>query len=176
MNPRRSLIENWCLESWGEIASNSTMWSETEEKTEMFFCFSSGVLIAVFSFPSEDEVQLEQHLHIPISRWNVGSIQADRAKDGKVRFRHMSQSIILSAEFRAPEWGRALLEEWLMTMRSESIRPKDRNQRIVTVERLRASVERNLKAASLENARAELEEVKMKLQMAEDRLAGSSAD
>jgi hypothetical protein len=141
----------------------------------MFFCLSSGVLIAVFSFPSDDEIQLEQHLHIPISRWNVGSIQADRAKDGKVRFRHMSQSIMLSAEFRAPEWGRALLEEWLMTMRSESTRPKDRSQRLATVERLRSSVERNLKAASLENAQNELEDIKIKLQNAENRLAGSSS-
>ncbi|MEK9731402.1 MAG: hypothetical protein VW230_06555 [Candidatus Poseidoniales archaeon] len=175
MNQRRSLIENWCMESWGELPTNSTIWSETAERTEMFFCLSSGVLIAVFSFPSDDEIQLEQHLHIPISRWNVGSIQADRAKDGKVRFRHMSQSIMLSAEFRAPEWGRALLEEWLMTMRSESTRPKDRSQRLATVERLRSSVERNLKAASLENAQNELEDIKIKLQNAENRLAGSSS-
>jgi hypothetical protein len=163
------------MESWGELPTNSTIWSETAERTEMFFCLSNGVLIAVFSFPSEDEIQLEQHLHIPISRWNVGSIQADRAKDGKVRFRHMSQNIMLSAEFRAPEWGRALLEEWLMTMRSESTRPKDRNQRLATVERLRSSVERNLKAASLENAQNELAEIKAKLQNAEDYLAGSSS-
>lgn len=163
------------MESWGELPTNSTIWSETAERTEMFFCLSNGVLIAVFSFPSEDEIQLEQHLHIPISRWNVGSIQADRAKDGKVRFRHMSQNIMLSAEFRAPEWGRALLEEWLMTMRSESTRPKDRNQRLATVERLRSSVERNLKAASLENAQNELTEIKAKLQNAEDYLAGSSS-
>lgn len=163
------------MESWGELPTNSTIWSETAERTEMFFCLSSGVLIAVFSFPSDDEIQLEQHLHIPISRWNVGSIQADRAKDGKVRFRHMSQSIMLSAEFRAPEWGRALLEEWLMTMRSESTRPKDRSQRLATVERLRSSVERNLKAASLENAQNELEDIKIKLQNAENRLAGSSS-
>lgn len=174
MNPRRAIIENWCLETWGEIPSNTTIWTESVDRSEMFFCFSNGVLIAEFSFPQEQQLVLEHHLHIPLSRWNAGSIQADRARDGKVRFRHLNQSIMLSAEFRAPEWGRALLEEWLMGLRSESTRPKDRFQRKASVERIRASIERNLKAASLNNAQEDLDEVKRRLDLAENKLAGLS--
>ena len=56
------------------------------------------------------------------------------------------------------EWGAALLEEWLMSMRSAVNRPKDRAQRINEMKRMKLSVERNLESASLvkvgeENAR-----------------------
>ena len=45
--------------------------------------------------------------------------QASRTRDSRVRFRHRHAEIILSARFRAPEWGQALLEEWLMAQRGE---------------------------------------------------------
>ena len=65
-------------------------------------------------------------------------------------FAHRRQSIYLSSELRVPEWGAALLEEWLMSMRSAINRPKDRTQRINEIKRLRTSIERNLESASLD--------------------------
>ena len=81
-----------------------------------------------------------------------------RTSEGKTRFQHRRQSIYLSSELRVAEWGAALLEEWLMSMRSAVNRPKDRAQRINEMKRMKLSVERNLESASLvkvgeENAR-----------------------
>ena len=32
-----------------------------------------------------------------------------------MRFRHRNSEIILAAELRAPEWGKTVLEDWLLS-------------------------------------------------------------
>ena len=34
---------------------------------------------------------------------------------------------------RAPEWGKNVLEDWLMSLRGEQLRPKDKNQRLASL-------------------------------------------
>jgi len=119
---------------------------------------------------SDGELQCEEHLHIPQDRWNPGSVQAHRTNEGRVRFRHRSSEITLSARLRAPEWGQALLEEWLMQQRGEALKPKDRSQRLSSINRSKLSIERNLNQARLTHAQSELELVKERLLSAESGL------
>ena len=53
-------------------------------------------------------------------------------------------NIHLAARLRAPEWGQIMLEEWLMGQRGDVLRPKDRTQRIASINRAKMSIERNL--------------------------------
>ena len=71
--------------------------------------------------------------------------------DSRVRFRHRHAEIVLSARFRAPEWGQALLEEWLMAQRGEETRPKSSEQRLATFV-VKASIERYLEQSNLDYA------------------------
>ena len=73
--------------------------------------------------------------------------------DGRVRFRHRQLEIHLAARLRAPEWGQALLEEWLMSQRGDVLRPKDRTQRIASINRTKMSIERNLNHSNLDAVR-----------------------
>jgi hypothetical protein len=61
--------------------------------------------------------------------------------------------IHLAARLRAPEWGQALLEEWLMSQRGDVLRPKDRTQRIASINRTKMSIERNLNHSNLDAVR-----------------------
>ena len=100
----------------------------------------------------QGHLRCKNHLHIPFDQWNPGSIQANRTRDSRVRFRHRHAEIILSARFRAPEWGQALLEEWLMAQRGEESRPKSSEQRLATIRRSKASIERYLEQSNLDYA------------------------
>jgi len=68
---------------------------------------------------------------------------------------------------RAPEWGQALLEEWLMNQRGEALKPKDRSQRLSSITRSKLSIERNLNQARLTHAQSELSLAKDRLVSAE---------
>ncbi|MBE54931.1 MAG: hypothetical protein CMB00_06860 [Euryarchaeota archaeon] len=114
---------------------------------------------------------IQQHLHVPLETWNPGSIQGIRTSDGKTRFQHRRQSIYLSSELRVPEWGAALLEEWLMNMRSSLNRPKDRTQRLNEMKRMKLSIERNLESASLAKVNDEREALDGQLDRINQRLA-----
>ena len=94
-----------------------------------------------------------------------------RTSEGKTRFQHRRQSIYLSSELRVPEWGAALLEEWLLSMRSAVNRPKDRTQRINEIKRLKLSIERNLESASLAKVGEEQVMLEGQLDRINDRLA-----
>ena len=132
---------------------------------------SSSVLIADFLLDSDGKLNIQQHLHVPLETWNPGSIQGLRTSEGKTRFQHRRHSIYLSSELRVPEWGAALLEEWLMSMRSAINRPKDRTQRINEIKRLRTSIERNLESASLDKVTDERAALDQQLDRINNRLA-----
>ena len=120
---------------------------------------------------SNGKLNIQQHLHIPLETWNPGSIQGLRTSEGKTRFQHRRQSIYLSSELRVPEWGAALLEEWLLSMRSAVNRPKDRTQRINEIKRLKLSIERNLESASLTKVADEATSLDSQLDRINNRLA-----
>ena len=149
MHPHNMAIEVWCEETWGERPVRISDWANHDETIQVLIRLSSSVLIADFLLESNGKITIQQHLHVPLETWNPGSILGMRTKEGKTRFQHRRQSIYLSSELRVPEWGAALLEEWLMSMRGHATRPKDRVQRLNEIKRMKTSVERNLESASL---------------------------
>ena len=167
MVSHRLALETWCESMWGQLPLDISEWAAHDEVLQVFIKLNRGVLIADFAMDSDGELTCEEHLHIPQDRWNPGSIQAHRTNEGRVRFRHRSSEIILSARMRAPEWGQALLEEWLMNQRGEALKPKDRNQRLSSINRSKLSIERNLNQARLTHAKSELELTKDRLVSAE---------
>lgn len=171
MHPHNMAIEVWCEETWGERPVRVSDWANHDDVVQVLIRLSSSVLIADFLLDSDGSLLIQQHLHIPLETWNPGSIQGIRTNDGKTRFQHRRQSIYLSSELRVPEWGAALLEEWLMSMRSAVNRPKDRTQRINEMKRMKLSVERNLESASLTKVEDERASLDAKLDRIDTRLA-----
>lgn len=129
-------------------------------------------MIADFELKKDGTLTIRQHLHIPLETWNPGSIQGIRTPEGKTRFSHRRQTIYLSSELRAPEWGAALLEDWLLGMRSDVNRPKDRAQRLAEINRMKTSVERNLETAAVEHVSKEISELDTRI----DRIGNNLAE
>lgn len=169
----KAAIEVWCEDYWGQTPEEISEWVADEEICQVFIRLLNGVLIVDFSVDAEGDLHCQEHLHIPLDRWNPGSIQVHRTQEGLVRFRHRQSELILSARLRAPEWGKALLEEWLMSQRGESTRPKEKSARIAAIKRSKLSIERNLKSASLQSSLTDLELAKIRITSAERNLQGN---
>ncbi|MDG1553033.1 MAG: hypothetical protein P8Q87_05830 [Candidatus Poseidonia sp.] len=165
-------IEVWCEKAWGETPKKSSEWASTDETVQVFLRLSASVLIADFELKKDGTLTIRQHLHIPLETWNPGSIQGIRTPEGKTRFSHRRQTIYLSSELRAPEWGAALLEDWLLGMRSDVNRPKDRTQRLAEINRMKTSVQRNLETAAVDHVSKEINELDARI----DRIGTTLAD
>ena len=153
MDTYRTALEQWCEQEWAQNPQAISEWHSDDEIIQVFMKLDRSVLIADFSVDIDGQLHCKEHLQIPLDRWNPGSIQAHRTSDGTVRFRHRHLEIHLAARLRAPEWGQALLEEWLMVQRGDMLRPKDRSQRIASINRTKMSIERNLNHSNLDAVR-----------------------
>lgn len=160
----------WCDETWGQRPVVVEEWVTSDDSAQVFVKLNNSVLIVDFMIESSGDLICQNHLHIPQERWNPGSIQVFRTKEGKVRFRHRNSEIIFAAHFRAPEWGQSLLEEWLMAQRGEVLRPKDKSQIIASIKRNKESIKRNLNSASLDSAKIEIQIASHRLEAAEKGL------
>ena len=165
-------IEVWCEKAWGETPKKISEWAANDETIQVFLRLSASVLIADFELKKDGTLTIRQHLHIPLETWNPGSIQGIRTPEGKTRFSHRRQTIYLSSELRAPEWGAALLEDWLLGMRSDVNRPKDRTQRIAEINRMKISVQRNLETAAVKHVSKEITELDTRI----DRIGNNLAE
>jgi hypothetical protein len=165
-------IEVWCEKAWGETPKKVSEWASNTETVQVFLRLSASVLIADFELKNDGTLHIRQHLHIPLETWNPGSIQGIRTPEGKTRFSHRRQTIYLSSELRVPEWGAALLEDWLVSMRSDINRPKDRSQRVAEITRMRTSVQRNLETASVANVAKDINDLDVRI----DRIGNTLAD
>ena len=148
----RAAIESWTTDKWGQPSVQIAEWLIEDDIVQAFIRLQRGALIIDATIDETGHLRCKNHLHIPFDQWNPGSIQANRTRDSRVRFRHRHAEITLSARFRAPEWGQALLEEWLMAQRGEETRPKSSEQRLATIRRSKASIERYLEQSNLEYA------------------------
>jgi hypothetical protein len=77
---------------------------------------------------------------------------------------------------KAPDALSSMLEEWLMGMRVEPDRERDRFKRLKAVKRQRDAVSRMLDQASVEKLIETYEQIDSKLGDSENSLAGSVAD
>ena len=167
----RNAIETWTNDKWGQQAIQIAEWLIEDDIVQAFVRLQRGALIIDGTIDQTGHMHCKNHLHIPFDQWNPGSIQASRTRDSSVRFRHRHAEITLSARFRAPEWGQALLEEWLMEQRGEETRPKSSEQRLATIRRSKASVERYLEQSNLDYAQELLLLTKLSIHSAERHLS-----
>lgn len=171
MHSHHMAIEAWCEENMSERPAKVSEWATHDDIVQVFIKLSQSVLIADFRLDSKGMLTIQQHLHIPLETWNPGSIQGLRTPEAKTRFSHRRQTIYLSSELRVPEWGAALLEEWLLSIRSRGTRPKDRNQRLMEMQRMRLSVQRNLESAALDKLESEVAFLHQRLDGVNEQLA-----
>jgi len=171
----RAAIESWTSDKWGQPSVQIAEWLIEDNIVQAFIRLQRGALIIDASIDETGHLRCKNHLHIPFDQWNPGSIQANRTRDSRVRFRHRHAEIVLSARFRAPEWGQALLEEWLMAQRGEETRPKSSEQRLATIRRSKASIERYLEQSSLDYASELLATTKTSLDSAARELGRNRA-
>ena len=164
-------IEVWCEKAWGETPKKISEWASNTETVQVFLRLSASVLIADFELKNDGTLHIRQHLHIPLETWNPGSIQGIRTPEGKTRFSHRRQTIYLSSELRVPEWGAALLEDWLVSMRSDVNRPKNRSQRVAEITRMKTSVQRNLETASVAKVGKDITDLDARIYRIGDTLA-----
>lgn len=167
----RAAIEAWTSDKWGQPSVQIAEWLIEDDVVQAFIRLQRGALIIDAVVDENNHLRCKNHLHIPFDQWNPGSIQANRTRDSRVRFRHRHAEIVLSARFRAPEWGQALLEEWLMAQRGEEIRPKSSEQRLATIRRSKSSIERYLEQSNLEYAKEMLAVTQKSLSNAARELA-----
>jgi hypothetical protein len=170
MDSYRAALEHWCEAEWGQVPQAISEWYADENMAQVFMRLKRSVLIADFVVEEDGSLNCKAHLQIPLDRWNPGSIQAIRTADGRVRFGHRNLKIHLAARLRAPEWGQALLEEWLMSQRGDILRPKDRIQRIASINRAKMSIERNLSHSNLDAVRMDFLATTASLTSVEDNL------
>ena len=171
----RAAIESWTSDKWGQPSVQIAEWLIEDDIVQAFIRLQRGALIIDATIDETGHLRCKSHLHIPFYQWNPGSIQANRTRDSRVRFRHRHAEIVLSARFRAPEWGQALLEEWLMAQRGEETRPKSSEQRIATIRRSKASIERYLEQSNLDYATEMLAITQISLDNAARELARNRA-
>jgi len=171
----RAAIESWTTDKWGQPSVQIAEWLIEDDIVQAFIRLQRGALIIDATIDDTGHLRCKNHLHIPFDQWNPGSIQANRTRDSRVRFRHRHAEITLSARFRAPEWGQALLEEWLMAQRGEETRPKSSEQRLATIRRSKASIERYLEQSNLEYATELLAITQASLDNAAQELARNRA-
>jgi len=171
----RAAIESWTSDKWGQSSVQIAEWLIEDNIVQAFIRLQRGALIIDASIDETGHLRCKNHLHIPFDQWNPGSIQANRTRDSRVRFRHRHAEIVLSARFRAPEWGQALLEEWLMAQRGEETRPKSSEQRLATIRRSKASIERYLEQSNLDYASELLATTKNSLDNAAHELGRNRA-
>jgi len=171
----RAAIESWTSDKWGQPSVQIAEWLIEDNIVQAFIRLQRGALIIDASIDETGHLRCKNHLHIPFDQWNPGSIQANRTRDSRVRFRHRHAEIVLSARFRAPEWGQALLEEWLMAQRGEETRPISSEQRLATIRRSKASIERYLEQSSLDYASELLDITKSSLDNAARELGRNRA-
>lgn len=170
MEDHLEALEAWCEKEWSQSPESISEWFSDDVTVQVFMRLDRSVLIADFTVAPDEEIRCNEHLQIPLDRWNPGSIQAFRTNDGRVRFRHRNLEIFLAAHLRAPEWGQALLEEWLMSQRGDVLRPKSKSQRIATINRTRMSIERNLNHSNLKSVRMDLIATEQIMSNVEQRL------
>lgn len=170
MDTYRAALEQWCEKEWGQTPEAISEWCADEDIAQVFMRLKQSVLIADFVVEDDGSLTCKEHLQVPQDRWNPGSIQAIRTADGRVRFRHRNLEIHLAARLRAPEWGQTMLEEWLMGQRGDVFRPKDRTQRIASINRAKMNIERNLNHSNLDAVRMDFLATTASLQSVEDKL------
>ncbi|MDP6869933.1 MAG: hypothetical protein QGI21_04095 [Candidatus Poseidoniaceae archaeon] len=171
MDTAERQIRIWCEDAFGQSPIDLSIWADDEDVVQVLLRLNKEVVIADLSW-DENTLFEETTMVISLDNWQPGSIQTRRLSDGMVRFKHRTKEIILSPRVRAPEWASALLEEWLLDMRGDDSKPRDKRRRIADLKRSRDVAERMLEQAELSEIKDTINQIDSKLNKIDSRLAG----
>jgi len=172
MEDCRRLVETWCEDNSGVTPTAISMWAEDDGLINALIRLPNSVIGLALVLDDEDNIEDEEVLEIMLSDWTPGSVQARQLSDGRVRLFHRRREVIFAARIRGPEWASALLEEWLMEMRGDLARPRDRNRRVSEMKRTRELISRLLDQADLENVHRDRDRIEHRLDYALEKLQG----
>ncbi len=165
-------IDDWSMRTWGEAPMEIFLWSSIDRRHEVMLKFSNMVVVALLLENDSGEFSNERQILIRVNEWNPGSVQANRMADGSIKVRFRRQDVTLSPMMRPHDALSSMLEEWLMSMRGEPDRHRDRTKRLIAVKRHRDAVSRMLDQASIEKLNEAYGEREARLSRAEDELGG----
>ena len=172
MDETERALRLWCENVFAESPIAVSIWIDEDDIVQSFLQLDNRIVICDLSRSEEGGFIEEDTLVIRLANWQPGSIQTRRMPDGMVRFRHRNNEILLAPKVRPPEWASALLEEWLMDMRGDSARPKDKRKRISDMKRRKETITRMLEQADLSPIIDEIAVTTNRLNAADDRLSG----
>ena len=168
---REQVVRDWCEHLLGEKPHEILTWADEEDIVQSLIRLERMVLVVDLQLDEDDNIVEEKHISIALETWSPGSIQTRRMADGSVRFKHRKDELILAARLRSPEWAGALLEEWLMDMRGEQSKPREKNRHITNMKRSRETIGRMLEQAQLTMLKDTMAEISTILENTEHLLA-----
>lgn len=167
-------IDDWSMRTWGEAPIEIFLWSSIDQRHEVLLKFANMVVVARMLENDSGDYSNERQILIRVNEWNPGSVQANRLADGSIKVRFRRQDITLSPMMRSHDALSSMLEEWLMSMRGEPDRHRDKSKRLKAVKRHRDAISRMLDQASINKLNEAFEEMEAKLSRAENELSGSA--
>jgi len=169
---REQVVMDWCENLLGQRPYEILTWADEEDIVQSLVRLERMVLVVDLQVDDDDEVVENKHISITLESWSPGSIQTRRMADGSVRFKHRKDELILAARLRSPEWAGALLEEWLMEMRGDQSKPREKSRRIAIMKRSRETIGRMLEQAELKIIKETMTDISIDLDNTEHLLAG----
>lgn len=175
MDQFEEVVSEWVETVYGVEPLKVSIWGTSYGIIQAMIKLDDKVVVCSLAHDEEDDhIEEEARLEVELANWQQGSIQGRQMKNGSIRIKHRTREIYLEPQIRAPEWVAALLEEWLMSMRGESVMPKSKSSIINDVKRKKESISRLIEQADFELIKDEMRYIRMKLNNAETRLSGES--
>ncbi len=175
MDQFEEVVSEWVETVYGVEPLKISIWGTSYGIIQAMIKLDDKVVVCSLEHDDEDDhIEEEARLEVELANWQQGSIQGRQMKNGSIRIKHRTREIYLEPQIRAPEWVAALLEEWLMSMRGESVMPKSKSSIINDVKRKKESISRLIEQADFELIKDEMRYIRMKLNNAETRLSGES--
>ena len=168
---REQVVMDWCENLLGQKPYEVLTWADEEDIVQSLVRLERMVLVVDLQVDEDDNIVEDKHISISLETWSPGSIQTRRMADGSVRFKHRKDELILAARLRSPEWAGALLEEWLMEMRGDQNKPREKNRYIANMKRSRETIGRMLEQAELKIIKETMAGISIDLDNTEHLLA-----
>ncbi len=124
MDQFEEVVSEWVETVYGVEPLKISIWGTSYGIIQAMIKLDDKVVVCSLEHDEEDDhIEEEARLEVELANWQQGSIQGRQMKNGSIRIKHRTREIYLEPQIRAPEWVAALLEEWLMSMRGESVIP-----------------------------------------------------
>jgi hypothetical protein len=164
-------IHEWSSVVLGEIPVKFHVWESDESGAQVFMKFKDKVLVTDLSFFGGVLIENNDSLYIELDKWKPGSVQARQIPNGSIRIKYRTNEIFLKPQIRAPEWAAALIEEWLMHMRGDKIKPRSKAARLADLKRKSETISRLLEQIDFTELKDDISYTRSRLVSADEGLS-----